>query len=79
MAKGFTRDPEIEHACKAFAALPVGASVFVKGAVRADVEYLREPLRSMGVGIGITQTQNDPIHKCAGMRLKRKAGEYDEL
>jgi len=79
MARGRQRDPEMQQILEGFARLRVGASIFVKGATRADVESIRQPLVAMGVGVRIVRVENDAVHGCAGVRLWRKRGEYDEL
>lgn len=73
------RDPELQATVDAFARLRIGASIFVKDATRADVEYLREPLTKMGVGVRIMRVEHDLKHECAGVRIWRKAGDYDDL
>lgn len=79
MARGKKRDPELQEILDDFARLRVGASIFIQGVTRADVESIRQPLISMGVGVRIVKTDCDPKHGCAGVRLWRKKGEYDEL
>lgn len=79
MPRGRQRDPEMQEIVDAFARLRIGASVFIKGVSRADVECIRQPLVAMGVGVSIVKTDCDSVHGCAGVRLWRKKGEYDEL
>jgi hypothetical protein len=77
--RGHKRDATKQAILDSFARLPIGASVFIAGARRADVEALRQPLIVMGVGVTIACVQHDTVHGCAGVRLWRKHGEYDEL
>jgi hypothetical protein len=79
MARGKKRDPELQEILDGFARLRVGASIFIPGVSRADIETIRQPLIGMGVGVRIVKTDCDPRHGCAGVRLWRKKGEYDEL
>lgn len=79
MARGKQRDPELQEILNAFARLRIGASIFIQGVSRADVESIRQPLVAMGVGVRIVKTNCDTVHGCAGVRLWRKKGEYDEL
>jgi hypothetical protein len=79
MARGKKRDPELQAILDSFAKLRIGASIFIKGVSRADVETLRQPLVSIGVGVRIVKTACDPVHGCPGVRLWRKKGAYDEL
>ena len=79
MARGRQRDPEMQEIIDGFARLRIGASIFIKGVSRADVECIRQPLVSMGIGVRIVKVGCDTVHGCAGVRLWRKKGEYDEL
>lgn len=73
------RDPELQATVDAFAKLRIGASIFIKDATRADVEFLREPLTKLGIGVRIMRVECDLKHECPGVRIWRKRGAYDEL
>jgi hypothetical protein len=60
-------------------AMRIGASFFVEGVTREDVEFLRRPLKKLGVGAKFVETEYDEIYLCHGVRIWREEGPYDEL
>lgn len=79
MARGPRNDPYTQKLLAKFASWPVGRSFFVRGAARADLEFLRRPAVKLGVGIRIVQVTRDPIHNQPGVRVWREEGSYDEI
>lgn len=77
--RGPATDPETQAQLKQFAAMPVGRSFFVPDVRRADLEYLRRPAITMGLGIRILQVALDEVYQQPGVRVWREEGEYDEL
>lgn len=78
-AKGRTRDPKIAAYVDKLCRMRIGDSCFFAGLKPKDVEFLRRPAVTAGIGLTIREVEVDEIHLTAGVRVWRERGEYDEL
>ena len=78
-SKGRPIAPEVQALIDKLKRYRIDDSFFVPGASRADVEFLRKPAHTQGIGIAICQVALDEIYQQAGVRVFRKEGAYDEL
>lgn len=78
-AKGRARNPQIEQYIKTLCDMRIGQSCFFPGLSRADLEFLRRPAVTAGIGLTIREVARDEIHLTQGVRVWRDYGEYDEL
>lgn len=72
-------DPVIIGYVERFEKFKPGQSFFIAGAAPADLEFLRRPILKAGMGVIIRAMVMDPIHKCAGTRVWRQSGPFDDL
>ena len=77
--RGRPMNPATKAHVERFAAMKPGSSFFVEGARSEDLEFLRKPFTRAGLGVLIRRVECDDVHKKAGVRVWRLAGEYDEL
>lgn len=78
-ARGRTRDPKIAEYVDKLCRMRIGDSCFFPGLKPADIEFLRRPAVTAGIGLAIRQVEQDEIHLVPGVRVWREYGEYDEL
>jgi hypothetical protein len=75
---GRPRDEQIQAHVEAILAMKIGSSAFVPDATSDQLEFLRKPVKEAGAVIEIIQVTQDEIYGTPGVRLFRRAGEYDE-
>lgn len=66
------KTPDQERIDKLRAMKP-GMSVFVKGGKQGDMQTLRRLASDANIVISIYDMPNDPVHKCAGVRIFKGA------
>lgn len=66
------KDADAERV-KKLKAMKSGMSVFVGGAKQGDMQKLRRLCAEADVIISIYEMPNDPVHKCAGVRIFKGA------
>lgn len=79
MPRGRTASIQMKVLIQKVIDMRVGASFFVDGATRADLEFLRRPLIAAGVNVAIRELVCDEIYQCHGTRVWRQEGPYDEI
>ena len=65
------RSPENQALVDTFAAMKPGQSFFVAGAVRKEVEFLRQLFGSAGLALQMREVEDDLEHRKAGVRVWR--------
>lgn len=76
--RGRPRDPLIRDMVRQFKSLPIDSSFFIPNAGRKQVEYLRKPVTTAGVGIEIAEVELDEIYQSPGVRIYRRLGTWDD-
>lgn len=75
---GRRRSQFVDELITAFKGYAIGDSFFIAGASAREVEFLRRPMQSAGLGITIRQIAKDEIYGIAGVRVWREHGSYDD-
>lgn len=71
------RYPHIQRYIDAFAKFRPGQSFFIPGVTRKDVEFLRQPFATTGLGVLMREVTADQKYGTPGVRIWRLHGEYD--
>lgn len=76
---GRALEPYILGYVEKFMTFRPGESFFIEDIKPSDIEFLRRPILSAGLGIAIRRMDCDPIYKKAGVRVWRQVGPFDNL